>query len=279
MVSNSEITVHTLVRNEEKWIWFAIMSVIDFVDKILVYDTGSTDNTVAIIEGILQNEKYSNKIHFEKKPAVTKDDFTLLRQDQILKTHTKWFLVLDGDEIWYKKDLQNLITISKETKATMLAIRFHNCTKDVYHYESYDIGGYNIKGEKGHITLKLISMKILGIHADGPYGMEGYFDINNIPIQKAENDILIVDGYFLHTSNLIRSKNLYHDWKIPYRRAKVFSRANRKVSRDFQFPEVFYIDRPNKVQNPLSKAGFEYYFFMALSQPINILRYIKRKIL
>jgi len=275
MLNKDGITAHTIVRNEEKWVWFAIMSVIDFVEKIIIYDTGSTDSTVEIIEEILKNKKFANKIHFERKSAVNKDEFTLLRQDQILKTETNWFLVLDGDEIWYKKDFENLIQISQSTSAKMLAIKFHNCTKDVYHYESYDLGGYNIKGEKGHITLKLISMKILGLHADGPYGMEGYFDSENIPIQNSVKDIQIIDGFFLHTSNLIRSKNLFHDWKIPYRRAKVFSNANKRVENNFEFPEVFYLKRPSNVHNPLRRAGFQYYFFKMLTQPINILRYFK----
>ncbi|MDQ1141122.1 glycosyltransferase [Pedobacter agri] len=278
MIKKEGITVHTLVRNEEKWIWFSIMSVIEFVEKIIIYDTGSTDNTAAIIDEIKSSHKFGHKIHFEKKSAVTKEEFTLLRQDQITKTDTNWFLVLDGDEIWYEKDLRNLVSISKTTSATMLAIRFHNCTKDVYHYESYDVGGYVIKGEKGHITLKLIKMSIPGIHADGPYGMEGYFNEENQPIQNSLNDIDVVDGFFLHTSNLIRSRNLFHDWKIPYRRAKVFSTANKKVDSSFEFPEVFYINRPSNITNPLRKAGIDYYFFKLLTKPVNLLRFFKQKL-
>ena len=47
-----KIWVNTIVHNEENFIWFAVMSVIDYVDKVLIYDTGSTDKTVEIIKEI-----------------------------------------------------------------------------------------------------------------------------------------------------------------------------------------------------------------------------------
>jgi|GEM_PF-739626 len=276
MIKKDGITVHTLVKNEEKWVWFSIMAVINFVDHLIVYDTGSTDKTVEVIEEILKDENYRKKIHFEKKGTVSKERFTQLRQEQIDNTKTKWFLVLDGDEIWYKRDFTNLMNVAKTTKATMLAIKFHNCTKDIYHYTKYESGGYNIKGYTGNITLKLISTDITGLHADGPYGMEGYFDKNNLPIQTTTSDIEVVEGFFLHTSNLIRSKNIFHDWKIPYRRAKIFAKVEETISKNFQFPEVFYINRPKIVPNPLKKAGFSYYFFKTLTVPINFMMAIKK---
>ena len=51
---NKTITVHTLVQNEEKYLWFSVMSVIDFADEVFIWDTGSTDNTVPIIKEIKQ---------------------------------------------------------------------------------------------------------------------------------------------------------------------------------------------------------------------------------
>ena len=48
------VWVHTLVKNEERYIWYSVMSVIDYIDKILIWDTGSTDKTVDIIKEILE---------------------------------------------------------------------------------------------------------------------------------------------------------------------------------------------------------------------------------
>jgi hypothetical protein len=272
----SNITVHTLVKNEEKWIWFSIMSVINFVDKLIIFDTGSTDNTVRIINEILKNEEYANKILFEEKGSISSDKFSLLRQEQIDKTNTDWFLVLDGDEIWYEADIKNVVFVSQNTTKKILAIKFHNCTKDIFHYTKFESGSYNIKGVKGNITIKLISKNIKGLAAIGPYGNEGYYDISGNTIQNSENDIQIIDGFFLHTSNLVRSRNLYFDWKIPYRRIKVFSKVESKVDSNFVFPEVFYIKRPNFLHNPFKKASIQYYFFLFLLQPIRVYNYLRR---
>ena len=41
-----------LIRNEENFIWFAINSVIDYVDEIMVWDMGSIDKTEEIVKSI-----------------------------------------------------------------------------------------------------------------------------------------------------------------------------------------------------------------------------------
>lgn len=275
-MNSINITAHTLVKNEEKWVWFSIMSVINFVDKLIIYDTGSTDNTVKIIKEILKEKEYSKKIIFEEKGSVTSDNFAKLRQEQIDKTDTDWFLVLDGDEIWYERSLIEVSSIVKVTDKKMLAIRFHNCTKDIYHYTKFESGSYSIKGIKGNITLKLINRNINGLIADGPYGIEGYYDASGAPIQEDERSIDVIDGFFLHTSNLVRSKNLFHDWKIPYRRIKVFAKPEDKVQLDFVFPEVFYLKRPEYIIDPFKKAGVFYYLLRLAIQPFRVINYLKR---
>ena len=57
-----KITGHMIVQNEEQWVWYAIHSVLPFVEKLFIYDTGSTDKTVSLISSIK-----SKKIAFQKK--------------------------------------------------------------------------------------------------------------------------------------------------------------------------------------------------------------------
>jgi len=47
-----KIVVHCLVKNEENFIWYAINSVLPFVDKIMIWDNDSTDKTIEIIKSI-----------------------------------------------------------------------------------------------------------------------------------------------------------------------------------------------------------------------------------
>ena len=45
-----KIWAHTLVKNEEKFVWYSVMSIISHVEKVLLWDTGSTDNTPEILK-------------------------------------------------------------------------------------------------------------------------------------------------------------------------------------------------------------------------------------
>jgi glycosyltransferase involved in cell wall biosynthesis len=58
------LTSHSVVKNEEQYIGYALRSVLPFVDSALVFDTGSTDNTVAVIEEVMK--EFPGKIIFEK---------------------------------------------------------------------------------------------------------------------------------------------------------------------------------------------------------------------
>jgi len=53
-MSRSKITSHTLVKNGADYIERALSSVKDFVEKMIVYDTGSTDGTQEIIRKLIK---------------------------------------------------------------------------------------------------------------------------------------------------------------------------------------------------------------------------------
>ena len=75
---------HTLVKNEERYLWFAVTSVIEYLDKLLLWDTGSKDNTVKIAKE-LQN-KYPNKIDFKEVGEVDISEFTSVRKEMLDQT-------------------------------------------------------------------------------------------------------------------------------------------------------------------------------------------------
>ena len=72
---------HTLVRNEERYLWYSVTSVIDYLDKLLLWDTGSADNTLKIIKEL--QKKYTDKILFREVGSVDKDNFTKIRQQML----------------------------------------------------------------------------------------------------------------------------------------------------------------------------------------------------
>jgi glycosyltransferase involved in cell wall biosynthesis len=217
-MSNQTITVHCLVRNEERFIWYALRSVLPYVDRVLVFDTGSTDHTNEIIASIKDE-----RITHIQKGEVSKQEFYQLRQEQIEKTTTDWILVLDGDEIWPKEAIEELVAAIKNASDTTWALvsPFINCVETPLYFESLDRGSYTINGKKDFHTVR--AMRCLpGLTVTGDYGVEGYYTANGKQLHENSSHLDFLTKRYIHTSNLVRSGGLAHDWKIAYRRRKVY---------------------------------------------------------
>lgn len=258
------LTAHVIVKNEEKWIWFSLLSVLDYVDEYIIFDTGSTDLTRDIIQAFVNKYSCIKKIKFFEKGSVSKENFYKLRQEQIDLTQTPWFLVLDGDEIWYKDTIAELVNSIQNPLVSLIAVKFHNAVSDIYHYKNFESENYTIKNITGSITIRAYRKGFRGIHCSGDYGVEGYFDSQGTPIQKIEDSIFVLEGIYFHASYLQRSSSLLKDWEIPYRRNKVFAKAQSKVKKNFEFPHVFNLQRPEIVSSPFKKRNFKYHILRIL---------------
>lgn len=89
------LTANVRVKNEERFVKRAIESVLPAVDKVLVFDTGSTDRTV---ERIL--EIRDPRIQLVHKPATDAMGLTKYRNEMADRAETEWFWNVDGDEIY-----------------------------------------------------------------------------------------------------------------------------------------------------------------------------------
>lgn len=275
---DSNITAHMMVKNEGRWCWFALRSVIDYVDTVIIYDTGSNDKTVECIEWFLNEQKYKDKIIFQKVGSVSSAEIKTIRQAMIDQTKTKWFMILDGDEIWFDSAIKELIFSIKNNDVSMVATRFINCVGNVFSRQNNSRDSYRIKGEVGSITIKAFSKNIPGIHCDGDYGVEGFFDGDGIEVQKRENEIYVQDGYFLHTSYTMRASNIWGDFCIPYRIKKIVSSFDYVVTAEQKnFPEVFYMERPCFVPDPF-KRNISYLLIKKIPQLLNTIRRLLRNV-
>jgi len=275
-MKNKSLTVHTIVKNEEQWIWYALMSVIDSVDKILIFDTDSSDRTVAIIKNIR-----SAKIIFEQKGAVNAVGLRRLRQEQLERTSTDWFMIVDGDEIWPKatlaelKDLINGAAIDNYG----VAMRAWNLIGDLYHFhpESEDYyWPHAPKGFKGWINLRAINRKVPGLHLKGSYPLEAYCDKKNIPLQNYGSEkLLFGQRRYFHMSYLPRSSVKFKGKLDLKRGTKKIPEIGRHLNKNISFPEVFYLNRPVIIPNCWIKPSFGSKFKSTLLTPLKI---IKRKV-
>lgn len=269
-MNKSKVVVHCLVKNEENYIWYALNSVLPFVDKILVWDTGSEDNTVEIIKSIK-----SPKIELKVVGSVDQDEFTKMRNEMLKATNIKaydWLMILDGDEIWPSQAISKAVKHTQTHPNTQAVfVRTINSVGDIYHKQSQSAGHYQIKGETGHLGLRFINLKLVkGLHVNLPHGQQGFFSESNVLVQDLPN-VDFVDTYYLHTTHLPRSsmdKNtLKRSFKKKYELGEI---VNKK-----ELPEILFQKHPAIVSDVTKPMDF-FTFIKCTLQTIP--RRIKRKI-
>jgi len=244
-----DVTVHVIVKNEDQFVAYALKSVLPFVSHAIIYDTGSTDDTVVIIERQLISIKKENPdidIIFDKLSIKDKSEIKELRQRQLEQTRTDWFLLLDGDEVWPQKQLFKLLQLTKELSTNKLAVvnQTRNCVGDVWHILPPNFGKYQLLGKKGHLNIRL--MRRVNFQLQGVYPNESYF-FQNQPINIQDKYLAYCDAWYLHLSHLIRSSQKKH---VLGRRKTIYSRGIKiadgdlpKVMRSKNFPQrSFYYE-------------------------------------
>lgn len=262
-----KIVSNTIVHNEENFIWFALMSIVDHVDKVLVWDTGSTDKTVDIIQEVKKIK--GDKIEFKEYGKVDNLKFTKARQEMLEESQCDWIILLDGDEVWWEDSILELVkTIKKKGSALdAVVVPFINSLGDVYHHQDESYGEYNIMGKKGHLTVRAINRKISGLHVDKPYGQEGYYDRDSSPVQELKRLFFLKTPY-LHLTHLKRSSKSRRINKIKYQ-------LGQRLDKSIRLPEVFFREYPKFIENPLKTRGLKYIMRASLKEPAYL---IKKKI-
>jgi len=262
-----KIWAHTICFNEENFIWYAIKSAIDFVDKIIIYDTGSTDKTVEIIK--LLKAEYPEKIIFEEKGKVDINKFSVLRQEMLDRSKCDWIMVLDADEVWPKESLYKALSFLNEDKTgvKLLVNPVYNLLGDIYHYQDINAARYKIQGRKGHFNVRFISTKIPGLHIQNPYGSEGYFDGDNISIQESQK-LEFIDAPYFHATHLRRSSKKQNFNKFKYELGHHIPKA--------ALPEILFKEKPSNVSDQTKKRPVSYVLRASLETQ---LRKMKRKII
>jgi len=271
-----KLWAHTLVRNEERYLWFAVMSVIDWVDKVLLWDTGSSDNTIKIIREL--QKKYSSKVEFKEIGEVSPEEYTKARQAMLEKTNSDWFLVLDGDEVWWEDSIKKATDVLRKEGEELdsIVVPMVYPIGDIYHYQEEAAGKYEIDGRVGHFAVKFINRRIPGLYTSKPHGQHGYYDANNILIQeRSSQKRKFVNAPFMHFTHMIRSSGLKEDRRVPKRDLKFKYELGKKFPLDFYFPEVLFKERPSFIPSPWQRMSKNYFFKAFWQSP---LRKIKRRV-
>jgi glycosyltransferase involved in cell wall biosynthesis len=271
-----KIWAHTLVKNEAKWLWYAVTSVVDYLDKILLWDTGSTDGTLEVIEDLCS--RYGSKIDFREYGPVDAETYTVARKEMLEQTESDWFLMLDGDEIWFEDSIQKVISEVKTNgnKLESVIVPTINLVGDIFHYQEASAGKYKIAGKEGHLSLKAINMRIPGLQIIGPHGQMGWADGERKMIQDRDpKKIKYLDAPFFHTTHLQRSGIKEKDAEVVKRKMKLKHEIGIEFPKDYMFPEAFFVPRPDFILSPWQVMSPEFKLRASIETP---LRKVKRRI-
>jgi glycosyltransferase involved in cell wall biosynthesis len=107
--NKASITVLMITKNEEKNLPHSIGSVIDWVSRVCVIDSGSTDNTVAIARSLGAEVVHQDWLGYAKQKNWALDNLSIT---------TDWCLFLDADEAVMddlKAELQHIASQSPDS--------------------------------------------------------------------------------------------------------------------------------------------------------------------
>lgn len=268
------ISAHVLVKNEIRFLWYSVMSIINYVDRVRIWDTGSSDGTLEIIEGIKKQPQAKGKIYFKQ---VLAEHFLEenVRQQMLKVTVADWFLVVDGDEIWWDDSINKVVGEIRENgdKLESIVVPTYNVVGDMFHYQEPRAGRYHLAGRVGHYGLRAINRTIPGLHAFGEHGVFSWRDENNIKIEsRNKSKIRFINAPYIHTTHLRRAGTKGVDRQVFKRAMKLKHELGIRFPVDFYYPEVFFRPRPEIVPSVWETPGIGYKLKAAIQAPLKKIR-------
>lgn len=110
------ISLCMIVKNEEETLEKCLKSVSDYVDEIIIVDTGSTDNTLKIANN------FNAKIYKKN----WENDFSKARNEAKKHATKEWILQLDADEYFEEEDIKKISKLIKEASKNVYTLHVQN---------------------------------------------------------------------------------------------------------------------------------------------------------
>ncbi len=121
---NATVSACMIVKNEEELLPGCLDSIRDWVDEIIIVDTGSTDKTVEIAKS------YGAKIFHQPWEG----NFSKHRNYSIEQATGEWIFIIDADERIYPEDVGLIKKVLNQNEYNIISINVFNVTgKDEEH--------------------------------------------------------------------------------------------------------------------------------------------------
>lgn len=171
-----------IVKNEEKTLPTLLSSILEYVDQVVITDTGSTDDTKQVCEKLCGDKlKWSE---FEWC-----DDFSAAREFNFSQADGDWLLWADADdEITGGKHLAEIIEKNEENGV--------NAVLFPYHYVVDEAG-----------NTKALQMRERLIKNDGTYKWIGRLHEAMLPVKKTAKAIRLSSVQWIHKTSEDRVKD------------------------------------------------------------------------
>lgn len=140
MIVIPNLTIHMMVKNEEKYIEQTLRSVAPHVERAIVIDTGSTDKTLDKIKNLsFEFPSIEFDVRLIEKDSRNWDgnhlnqDLTNLRNEMLSMTETDWVWQVDGDEICDPKciiEIENALKLIQNTEYKGIFLPIKWCVSD-----------------------------------------------------------------------------------------------------------------------------------------------------
>lgn len=138
------LSLAMMVKNEERFLEDALLSARDWVDELVVVDTGSTDRTVEIARDL-----GATVSHFEWV-----NDFSKARNETLRRARGEWVAILDADERFQGPNPANLRQLLRPSAA--------------WPYQAFMLNVVNV-GLNGAPTHSFFSQRVFPRHPDLGY--------------------------------------------------------------------------------------------------------------
>ena len=187
-----KISACYIVKNEAKKLAKSIRSLKNQINEIVVVDTGSTDNTIAVAR------KFGAKVY----SFLWQDDFSKARNFALSKVNGDWLVLLDADEYFTAQTAGNIRQVIRQAQqADALLIQMVNYDVDKSEIQDYFYQLRIVRNQQGlhyegkiHEELKLSDGKSMKFLRIPPEMLEIYHTgyASSVSRQKLERNLKLL---------------------------------------------------------------------------------------